>query len=884
MSIYARSKTRLVLATSALAWMACSTAAFAQGSISRPAPENPGEETEILVIGTIAENLAIVDEKRLSNGISDFLSEDEAGRLPDLNIAESLRRIPGVTSIFDEDRGRFVTVRGLSANLNYVTIDGLGVATTDEFGGTGRKVNLEVIPSSAVGLLEVRKTFTPDIDGGAIGGFVNLHTRSAFNGKSPRLNIEAGLNLQTYMGVPNGNSGEGAIKNPLGFQFDGTYSTRFGADEQFGIVIAAHFKQDQRDKSKNIQASERYYNAAGGTVNPILSDGSVNPDWNGFVAPAEVRSYDYTNRIRDYGANVKLEHQGDTFYLSMLGYYYAEHQQETRNAIQFLSLDQARDQTEDSGTLRLGQVRYGWNFNPLDRKNAGAIINSRYAFDDRNVVSLKGGWSYNDFKDVQPTIDFRGRPANRGLTYDVISSGPIVNGFAFADPADLNNPDHYTLNAYYVGTRFSKENVYNAKLDYAFNQERDATGFGAQVGGEYRRLDRMRDNGRTEYVSNGVALTDYAHQTNFQPNWLNMPLLWVDAQKFMREVAPTLAVNEAATAERDIIEDYRYIEDSFVAYALITYTGANFKFVGGGRYEKVDTTAITPGEILADGFFTRRGGYDRFLPSATLAYDLNPDLRLKLGASQSLGRPNPGDIAQRERRSDTNLTISRGNPNLKPRVSTNLDLGVEYYLPGRRGLLSAAVFYKDIKDEIFTQTTNEVIDGAEYRVTTPRNAEGAKIKGIELNMIVNRLDFLPAPLDRLGFTGNLTHVDGEISYIDQNGAFAKSDRLVDQSRWFGNASLFYNFSKAAEVRLSYNYWGEYIDTIVAQPWEAQGWGAYETLDASVRYDISDRWRLRFKARNLLNRNRERIRGLGLSDLYEEVEFGQSFFLNVSYRY
>lgn len=210
---------------------------------------------DITVVGARAEALGIVTQKRRTDGIADFLSEDEAGQLPDLNIAESLRRIPGVTAIFDEDRGRFVTVRGLNANLNYVAIDGLGVATTDEFGGTGRKVNLEVIPSGAVGLLEVRKTFTPDIDGGAIGGFVDLHTRSAFKGRAPFIVAEGGLNLQTYQDVPNGNSGKGPIRSPVGGQFSVTYANRFGAAEQFGMVAAAHLSQDQRDESKNIQAA-----------------------------------------------------------------------------------------------------------------------------------------------------------------------------------------------------------------------------------------------------------------------------------------------------------------------------------------------------------------------------------------------------------------------------------------------------------------------------------------------------------------------------------------------------------------------------------------------------------------------------------------------------
>lgn len=847
------------------------------------AETTPAEEIdEVVIVGVRAENTKIVSEKRQTDGISDFLGEDEAGRLPDLNIAESLSRIPGVQAIFDEDRGRFVTVRGLSANLNYVTIDGLGVATTDEFGGTGRKVNLEVIPSNAVGLLEVRKTFTPDIDGGAIGGYVNLHTRSAFDRRTPFFAVEGGLNYQTYQRVPNANSGESPITGKTAPQIDAVYANSFGSNDQFGLVIAARFAEDKRDKSKNIQAAEAYYSHTGTALNPILADGTVNPNWNGYTAPAQVRSYDYTNKIRDYGLNLKLEYRSDKLYSSLLGYYYAENQQETRNAIQYLSMDQVRNQTAESGTLRLGQVRIGWNFNPLDRQNYGTIFNTRYKLDERRSLDFKAGWSFNDFDDFQPNIDFRGRPSNRSLTYETIRSDPATQRFVFADTAGILTPSNYTLNAYQEQRRYSRENVYNAKLDYGVNQDKGAAGWGYKFGAELRRLDRERDNSRTDYVSNGVALTDYALQTDFQPYFLNFPLLWVDAHKFLAEVVPTLAVNAASTAERAIIEDYRYVEDTRAAYGLATYTGERFRFVGGLRYEDVATEATTPGEVLSAGFSTREGGYGEWLPSATLALDLTPDVRLKLGASRSLGRPNPGDIAQRERRSETNQTISRGNPDLKPRISTNLDLGLEYYLPARNGLLAVSVFTKDIKDEIFTLARDEEIDGEIWRVTQPRNAQGAKVKGIELNAIVNQFGFVAPWLKPFGISGNVTRVDGEIDYIDGNGNFARSDRLVDQAKWIGNAAVFYA-AHGFEARVNYNHRGDYIDDIATNPWEAQGWDDFHTVDLSLSYKVDKHWQIKFKARNLENENRRRIRGLGLSDLYEEVEFGRSFYLTLKYR-
>ena len=150
-------------------------------------------------------------------------------------------------------------------------------------------------------------------------------------------------------------------------------------------------------------------------------------------------------------------------------------------------------------------------------------------------------------------------------------------------------------------------------------------------------------------------------------------------------------------------------------------------------------------------------------------------------------------------------------------------------------------------------------------------------------MIANRLTFLPEQFQGFGVSGNLTYVNGRITYLDDDGQRVTSDRLVDQSRWFGNAALFYA-GRNYEARVTYNHWGGYIDALTPQPWLAQGWDGFETIDLSVRYDLSRQWKLKFKARNLLNEDRTRVRGLALSDLYEQVEFGQSFYLNLSYKY
>ncbi|WP_159980607.1 MULTISPECIES: TonB-dependent receptor [unclassified Novosphingobium] len=842
--------------------------------------DGTSEANAIVVTGARAENSIAIDSKRNNDIIADFLSSDEVGKLPDLNIAESLSRIPGVSAVFDEDRARFVTVRGLKSSLNYTALDGLAIATTDDFGGTGRNMNLEVIPSGAVGLLEVRKTFTPEVDGGAIGGYIDLHTRSAFGARHQGLVVQGGLNYSTYKDVPGAAAQWGSHSSPIGGQVDATYVTRFGAAEQFGLVLSGQFAQDSRDESKNVQASEAYYNSSGKAVNPLLDDGSLNPAWNGLTVPREVRSYDYTNRVRNYGGSAKLEYQGDTIYASIFGFYYGEDQQETRHMMQSFSMASPKNLTATSGDLTYGEIRTGWNSNTLDKINTGVIGNFKYDDHEGNRFQVVSGWSHAKFSDYQPLMDFTAKPANRSVHYDVTSTDPRTNSFTFQDVGAILDPKNYSLLRYNELSRLTTEDVYDTKVSYAHNRNPEDTGFGFEIGAEYRRLDRMRDNDQIDYVPGKSVLNGYAIQTDFQPSSVNFPLMWVDGPAYSTWAHDNLAVNEASTADQAVISDYRYIEDTMASYAMGQYRSDKFYLVAGLRYENVATKAIAPGEYLSDPFITRKGGYHKWLPSAGLSYELTDDLVVKAGFSKSLGRPNPGDIAQRERRNDVTYVISRGNANLQPRTSNNYDLSLEYYFPNRNGVLSVAVFRKDISNEIYTQSSTEMLDGVEYTITQPRNAQGSKVTGVELGAIVNSLEFIADPLKNLGFSANLTYTEGNISYLSSAGDFAKFGWLEDQARWVGNASVFYQFGKKAELRASYSYRGKYYDAIPTVAWSSTGLAPMGQLGAYFRYDLTDNVSLKFKARNILNANGRTLRGIGLDDLGQDTEYGQSFYFDV----
>ena len=115
-------------------------------------------------------------------------------RFPDLNTTEVLQRIPGVTITRDQGEGRYVHIRGTEARLNNVTVNGQMVASPED---EERYVGLDVIGASQFSSIEVTKAITPDMDAEAIGGSVNLVTKSAFDRDERRVQCHTRQRLQS---------------------------------------------------------------------------------------------------------------------------------------------------------------------------------------------------------------------------------------------------------------------------------------------------------------------------------------------------------------------------------------------------------------------------------------------------------------------------------------------------------------------------------------------------------------------------------------------------------------------------------------------------------------------------------------------------------------
>jgi TonB-dependent receptor len=855
---------------------------LAAPSISQAKETTRMEAFEVKAIGQTYVNQDAIQSKRAVAGIFDSISQDDIGKLPDVNIADSFRRIPGISAINDEDEGRFVLARGLQPALNHVTFEGMAIATHDAFGGGGRSVNLETIPASAVKRLEAFKTYTPAMDGGAIGSYLNLATRSASDEKGTVARVGASVGYFTQQDIP-------ARKHPLTTRAQLTYGQTFGRGDQFGLFVAFEDMRKSRDQVKIIQDAYNFFNAAGAsTGTPFVG--------NGYAAVGQFRWFVYNNDSYRTGLNTKFEWNPSQSFRSYLSVYrFRAGDDEDRHGHQILSLAGMSGQTATGGTYATARSEVSFTHNDIRRTLDGAHYHAEFAPGSGHRIFADTAWSGTSYRNSTPFIGFR-TPVSPllGLTYD---SREQIQTYRFTNPggaAYFGDPASHVLDNYNYRELKTEEYLIHHKLAYAFNAKGERGPLGFELGADLKRLDRRVNNDQWNYTNPTFRLSNATRTLAYTPPARSEPFLFLDDKAWDRLYAggtgAGFALAQTASFEASAQGDFKYIEDISAGYLMSTWQTSGFRAVGGVRYENVDATAKTSRRFVApvpDLFIPINvpTGYHNLLPSATASYELTDRLWLRAGISKSVGRPNPSDIAALENISADGLSISRGNPNLKARDARNYDLSLEYYFPKGDGIASVAVFQKDIADDIFNLSTTETVNGALVTTTQPTNASSSRIRGVELALVRNQLPLIATLLPGLGFTGNLTLFDTAFNYVDARGLRYSGSRLPLQSKWSANAALAYAWKGRGEVRVAYDYRSQYTSSFNAtQPWNNDGWANYGQWDVTARYRVTQRWHADFSIRNLGNAHRVHLRGLDLTKLHEDVDFGSSYWLGVTYRH
>ena len=165
-------------------------------TIARDFTLNEGIELqEVVVGGTFQGQRRALASQKNALGITNVVSADQVGKFPDSNIGDALKRISGINVQYDQGEARFGQVRGTSADMSSVTINGNRVPSAE---GETRNVQLDLIPADMIQTIEVNKVVTPDMDADAIGGSINLVTKNSYGDRffNDKLGLMASVSYQ----------------------------------------------------------------------------------------------------------------------------------------------------------------------------------------------------------------------------------------------------------------------------------------------------------------------------------------------------------------------------------------------------------------------------------------------------------------------------------------------------------------------------------------------------------------------------------------------------------------------------------------------------------------------------------------------------------------
>ena len=185
---------------------------------------NEGVELqEVVVGGAFQGQRRAINSQKNNLGITNIVSADQVGKFPDSNIGDALKRISGINVQYDQGEARFGQVRGTSADLSSVTINGNRVPSAE---GDTRNVQLDLIPADMIQTIEVNKVVTPDMDADAIGGSINLVTKNSPYKRTITATAGTGYNWISEKAQLN-----------LGF----TYGDRF-FNGKLGLILSASYQ------------------------------------------------------------------------------------------------------------------------------------------------------------------------------------------------------------------------------------------------------------------------------------------------------------------------------------------------------------------------------------------------------------------------------------------------------------------------------------------------------------------------------------------------------------------------------------------------------------------------------------------------------------------
>jgi iron complex outermembrane receptor protein len=851
----------------------------------------PEAKETVTVTGIRASIEKSLDTKKNADTVTEVITAEDIGKLPDKNIADAVQRLPGVTTSssaggeggFDEnDR---VSLRGTNPSLTQTTINGHMVSSGDWFvldqvGLVGRSVSFTMLPSELVSQVIIRKSQTADMVEGGVAGDVDIITRKPLQFAKP-VTVSGSVGT-VYADLPGKWDPQASVL--INWKND---------TNNFGVMLQGFY--EERHLRRDGQEILGY-----ATIDPASSLAHARPDLAGVAYPTLIGSAFFEQERKRKGGlisfdfkpinELSLNFEAFTSRLDATNY--------NRNWMMWGSKIVGTDnRVPTSYTVTNGTLTQAvW-------PNAGVPgTNAQYAIVDQ--IYRPGAYSQSDYQNLDATWHFNDRltffgqlgiTRGKGVTPeqdvfegDVFNTGATYNMHGIGGPTDVAFPNGNP--SVFTGT--SLDWIFGASPASTEDKERYA-----RVDGEYTFAD-----GYMRSLKGGLRYAEHTretHQVSQGPNFALDPFNPANLPAWSGQTYPSdfgsglggtwpkqpwmldpgvLQAWGNKYSNRDPLSrqywpgEFALKEKDPAGYVMANFEGTGWSGNAGVRFvqTKEDVTVNVgvdgsvcppqtpcpqvPGAITTSAFGTFyknvvSNTYNDVLPSANLRWDLGRNMIGRLAAARTMARPDFSALGGSITADDTTHTGNGGNPNLKPITSNNFDAVWEWYF-APRALVSANLFYMDLDNYVgfgvHQQTLLNIRTGTfdTYNISSPINSKGT-VKGFELAW------YQPLAYG-FGFETNYTYADSKENKNCASGDLScqnSTDRLVGASKNTYNLTGYYeNYGFSA--RLSYSFRSSFFVGLDRSTPEFQD--DTGTLAASLGYQINKQFAVYFDALNINN--------------------------------
>jgi iron complex outermembrane recepter protein len=846
------------------------SAAVAQGTTA------PAGVEEVVVTGFRQSLSLALDEKRDAIGAVDAIVAEDIADFPDLNLAESIQRISGVSIERDAGEGKRISVRGLGPQFTRIRINGMEALTTgggsDAAGGTNRdrSFDFNTFASELFNSITVRKTAAAEVEEGSLGATVDLQVARPFD--------YDGLTFVT--GGQLGYNDLGDDADPRGTLL---ISNTF-ADERVGALLSvAYTKRKLLDEgASTVRFQNTPQNPANPAAGPFQSVAPGVPFTNGELGAAfrpRIPRYDiFEHEQERLGVTTSLQFRPSEATLLTFDALYADFDAERDETylespnfsaslaqVDVLEAEIRQDGLDRSGmpvsTLVFGRfndvdIRAERRHDELETKFTQFTLDGSHSFSDSlSVHGLVGRSKSEHDNPEQTTLLFDINDVD-GYVFDFRGSSrrPLIS----YGNADLTNPEAFTLTQIRLRPQTADNTFTNYMGDVTWKLNETLTFKGGAQFKKYEfdTTDRRR---AAEGVTPEQALIPRSQYSELARLELNVP-----AGTPTSFVVPDLDAAKrifgfddpnvfALSDQVNLGGNYSVEEEDAGVFAQVEMRtevgGVPIRGNLGVRYVETDqqSSGLSRGAtgVLATSVTEK---YNNTLPALNIVADLTDNLLVRFGAAKVLARSglgalNPGATVQI---AGNNKTVAAGNPTLTPFKADAYDLAFEWYF-AKESLLGVALFYKDIAS--FVQTIRAtgafssnplglddsvaiaVCDAqlptpfdpgnatdvanclADWQFSLPRNTPGGDLKGVEISY-QQPFSFLPGIWRNFGAILNFTYVESEILYLNADGTAAFGGERQDLTGLSKNAAnaTLYYDDGKFSARISAAYRDEYLTT------------------------------------------------------------------------